>query len=255
VANAKLAVFKRCLFSENSAPAISAVSVSHLETRDSLFHRNFDSALSAARCGQIFVANANFSENGGSIFAVSSTVEVHRSHFSGNHGASFAGVDVLGKFRLCDLLDSPIAASFSGEADFVNCNISGEIESPGIVRKTNCRERPRVLEVGRKHWRYARVARKTPCSSCQARWARAKQPRAARRAALKANATRKSETAASSRSVMLGYVGGIAWLVIVLKLFSDQADEEAQPKEAEDNALLVDTNFEQLDRENTEFPQ
>jgi hypothetical protein len=72
---------------------------------------------------------------------------------------------------------------------------------------------------------------------------------------MKANGTRKADARASSSSVMLGYVGGIAWLVVVLKPFSGQADKEAQaPNAAEDNSLRVDTNFEQLDRENIGFP-
>jgi hypothetical protein len=244
VSDSKLGVFTRCLFSENSAFALSAVSVARLEISGSLFLGNFDAALSAARCGRIFVTNTNFSENGGGFVAVSSTVEVDHSHFAGNHGASFAGVDVSGKFRSCGLLDSPTAASFSGEAEFDDCDIAGEIASPGVVRKIHCRERPRLLDVPPKPWRYARPPRKRPCSSCQMRPARAKQSRA-----MKANGTRTADAGPSSSSVMFGYVGGIAWLVVVLKLFSDQADKGAQaPNAVKDNSLRVETNFEQLEK-------
>jgi hypothetical protein len=164
VSDAKLSVFARCLFSENST-----VSVSRLKISGSLFRGNFDAAVSAGRCCRVFVTNTNFSPNGDSFVAVSSTVEVDRSHFAGNHGASFAGVDVSGMFCSCDLLDSPTAASFSGEAEFDDCGIAGEIASPGVVSKIHYRERPQLLDVRRKNWRYARPPHKRPCSSCQAR--------------------------------------------------------------------------------------
>jgi hypothetical protein len=245
MSGAKLAVFARCLFS-----ALSAVSLSRLEVSGSLFRGSFDAAVSAARCGRIFVTNTNFSENGDGFVTMSSAVEMDRSHFAGNHGASFDGVDVSGKFRSCGLLDCPTAASFVGEVEFNDCGIAGEIASPGVVRKIHCRERLQVLDVPPKNWRYARPPRKRPCSSCQARRAREKQSRA-----MKVNGARTADAGAWSSSVMTGYVGGIAWLVVVLKLFSDQANKEAQaPNAVKDNSLRVETNFEQLERENTGFP-